>query len=191
MTLCARLSLPLVTVDTASPNARDILDSVRDEIGSIPNMYAAMANAPGLFDAYLYSYTQFRQECSLTPLEQEVILLALSVANGSSYSVAMHSGIAATVINGSPEVVNAIRDGRSLLDARLRALVGFTHAMFSHRGRPSAIELKAFLDAGYSEKNVLDIILAIAITTLSNYTNHVFETEVDRCFRHFSWIPPC
>ncbi len=74
MTLCARLSLPLVTLHTASPNAREILDGVRDEVGSIPNMYAAMANAPGLFDAYLYSYTQFRQECSLTPLEQEVIL---------------------------------------------------------------------------------------------------------------------
>ncbi|CAN7784362.1 carboxymuconolactone decarboxylase family protein [Cupriavidus necator] len=190
MTLCARLSLPLVTVDTASTNARDILDGVRDEVGSIPNMYAAMANAPGLFEAYLYSYTQFRLECSLTPLEQEVILLALSVANGNPYSVAMHSGIATTVVNVSPDVVNAIRDGEDLLDARLRALVGFTYAMFFHRGRPSPIELKAFLDAGYSQKNVLDIILAIAITTLSNYTNHVFETDLDGCFREFSWIPP-
>ncbi len=35
----------------------------------------------------------------------------------------------------------------------------------------------------------IEIILTIAVKTLSNYSNHVFHTEVDERFRDFTWTP--
>ncbi len=74
-------------------------------------MYAVMANAPSLLDAYLHSYNRFREESTLTAAEQEVVLLlVLSVANGCSY-VATHIGIAIAVAGARPEIIEAIRLG--------------------------------------------------------------------------------
>lgn len=39
------------------------------------------------------------------------------------------------------------------------------------------------LDAGYDEQHLLSIVLAIGIKTLSNYTNHLFDTPLDRVFK--------
>jgi hypothetical protein len=42
--------------------------------------------------------------------------------------------------------------------------------------------VQAFLQAGYQEKTFLYIILAIAVKTLSNFSNHAFATRVDERF---------
>ena len=55
------------------------------------------------------------------------------------------------------------------------------------RGRPSEAEAQAFLAAGYSERQILYLILAVAVKTLSNYANHVFETPVDVVFKAREW----
>ncbi len=46
----------------------------------------------------------------------------------------------------------------------------------------AAATLQAFLTAGFQEKDVLYIVLAIAVKTLSNYSNHAFATPVDAVF---------
>jgi alkylhydroperoxidase family enzyme len=59
--------------------------------------------------------------------------------------------------------------------------------MVQTRGRPSEQDVADFLAAGYSEPQVLEIILAIAVKTLSNYTNHLFGTPVDAAFAARIW----
>jgi hypothetical protein len=49
--------------------------------------------------------------------------------------------------------------------------------------------LEAFVSAGYTEKNVLEIILALAVKTISNYSNHLLHTEVDAKFESMAWAP--
>ncbi len=36
---------------------------------------------------------------------------------------------------------------------------------------------------------MLSVILAIAVKTLSNYTNHFFDTDVDSTFASRTWTP--
>lgn len=91
MTEYSSLSMPLETLHTTAGNIRDIPEGTPAEVGSIHNIYAALASAAGLFDAYLHSYTRFRQASSLTPLEQEVVFPALSVGRGCDYCVATNS----------------------------------------------------------------------------------------------------
>lgn len=167
---------------TAEGSAAQLLDQAKKQVGFIPNMYANMANAPALLSTYLHGYALFRSESALTPPQQEVVFLAISAANGCSYCTAAHSMIADKKSGVPAEVLAAIRAGEPIPDAKLAALHAFTTEMVARQGRPSADALARFLQAGFSERDVLYIVLAIAVKTLSNYSNHAFATEVDPVF---------
>ncbi|AJY27060.1 alkylhydroperoxidase AhpD family core domain protein (plasmid) [Burkholderia thailandensis 34] len=190
MSQTARLSLPLVSADTAQERAKEVLNTALQQVGFIPNMYAGMANFPAVLDTYLHGYKLFRTESSLTPAEQELVFLAISRANECTYCMAAHSMIATAVSKTPADVVQAIRLDGPIDNPKLAALAEFTRMMVMSRGRPSPEQLRAFIEAGYTERTVLEIILAIAVKTLSNYSNHVFHTEVDQKFMAFEWTPP-
>ena len=84
------------------------------------------------------------------------------------------------------EVRRAIIKGEPITDPEINALADFTRIMVTARGLPGNEQVKAFLDAGYSEHHILDIILAISVKTLSNYSNHLFHTPVDDMFSAYA-----
>jgi len=43
------------------------------------------------------------------------------------------------------------------------------------------------LAAGYTETDILEVLLAVAVKTISNYTNHLFHTPVDSVFARRAW----
>lgn len=171
-----------ITLASADEAQATILERAQKQVGFIPNMYANMANTPAILDTYLHGYGQFRAESGFSPAEQEVIFLAISKVNGCSYCMAAHSMIADKVSGVPAPVLDAIRNGKSILDAKLAALFAFTIEMTTSRGRPSADTARAFLAQGYTEKHILYVVLALAVKTLSNYSNHLFETPVDERF---------
>lgn len=171
-------------VDRASAQGpqKEILDVALKQLGFIPNMYANMANAPAVLSTYLHGYGLFRSESGLKPAEQEVVFLAISQTNGCNYCTAAHSMIADKVSGVPKDVLQAIRDYQPIPDTKLAALHATTIELVQSHGLPSAETVKAFLDAGYQERDLLYIVLAIAVKTLSNFTNHAFATEVDERF---------
>ncbi len=189
MTDNAKLSLSLVTLENADPRAKAVLEKAKASVGFIPNMYAGMANSPGLLQTYLDGYAAFRAHSGFTPAEQEVVFLTISRENGCDYCMAAHSMIAEKVSKVPTDVLGALRSGASIADPRLAALSTFTSHMFTTRGRPTATNLKAFLSAGYKEAQVLEIVLALAVKTLSNYANHVNNPKVDDAFAAYAWSP--
>lgn len=50
----------------------------------------------------------------------------------------------------------------------LAALSTFTDTLLATRGLPSKADVQASLGAGYGERHVLEVILAIVVRTLSN-----------------------
>lgn len=176
--------------ETATGRAREVLDNAQRQVGFIPNMYANMVHSPGLLDAYLHGYDLFRNESGFSAPEQEVVFLSVSVENGCTYCVAAHSALADMQSKVPPEVTAAIRDGTTIPDPKLRALSEFTRRMVATRGWPGTSAVDAFLSAGYTERHILEIILAIAVKTLSNYSNHIFQTQVDDMFAGRRWQDP-
>lgn len=174
---------------TAQPLQKDVLDRAVKAVGFLPNMYANMVNAPAVLSTYLHGYGLFRSESGLKPAEQEVVLLAVSQVNGCNYCTAAHSMIADKKSGVPADVLAAIRQGHSIPDARLAALHALTVAMVTTQGRPPADVLKAFFAAGFEERHVLYIILALAVKTLSNYSNHAFATPVDPVFAAYAVAP--
>ena len=169
---------------------KEVLDKAKARTGMIPNMYANMANAPAVLDTYLHGYGLFRSESGFTPPEQEVVFLAASQSNGCTYCMAAHSMIADKVSKLAPETLRAIREGRPITDARMAALYRLTVEMVRTQGRPSEQTVQAFLDAGFDEKKLLYIVLALAVKTLSNFSNHAFATEVDERFAAYRVATP-
>ncbi|HUX23886.1 MAG TPA: carboxymuconolactone decarboxylase family protein [Burkholderiales bacterium] len=175
-------SLSAVTLDTANAEQKAVLETALKQVGFIPNMYANMVNAPGVLTTYLHGYTAFRQKSGLSPAEQEVVFLAISGQNGCTYCMAAHSMLADKMSGVPAPVLAAIRSGQPIPDAKLQALYYFTRELVKTAGKPGQAVADAFLSAGYSEATALQIILAAAVKTLSNYSNHLFQTQVDDKF---------
>lgn len=182
-----KTSLNPVTLENANEAQKPQLEKSLKEMKMIPNMYANMVNSPGLMETYAIGYDHFRKNSGFSPVQQEVIFVTISVANGCEYCAAAHSFIADNMSKVPKEVTDAIRNGEKVPDVKLTALSEFTKVMFEKRGNPSKEDVKAFLEAGYQEKQILEIILALAVKTLSNYSNHIFQTPVDEVFSSRKW----
>lgn len=189
MSNIAKLSLSPTNFETAEGRTKEVLEAGKKSAGSIPNMYAGMANTPALLDTYLHGYHLFRRESGFTAAEQELVFLSIARVNECTYCVAAHSFLAGAVSKTPEQAVQAVRNDSPIEDAKLAALSAFTQTMVSSRGKPAPDQLAAFLAAGYTENNVLEIILAIAVKTISNYSNHVLHTPVDAMFLSQAWTP--
>ena len=173
------MSVELKMPETAEGAAAGILAGALDQLGFVPNMYAAMANLPAVLGHYTASYASFRETAGFTPAEQETVFLTISQANGCHYCIAAHSMLADTMSGVPKDALEALRKGDTPADLRLGALSEFTRRMTLLRGAVENEDVVRFLDAGFTNRHVLGVILAIACKTLSNYTNHLVGTEID------------
>jgi hypothetical protein len=82
-----------------------------------------------------------------------------------------------------PAVIAALRNGTEIPDRKLEALHRFTTLVVRSRGWVSDADTDAFLAAGYTQRNVLEVILGVATKVMSNYTNHVAHTQLDQFMR--------
>ena len=182
------LTFTLHSTETTPAEAKETLQQLQQSFGFIPNLYRVLAESPPALEAYLAVQKLFMQS-SLTPVERNVVWFAAIYANRCHYCMAGHSAMAGT--QGTPqEVIDAMREGRPLTDSRLEALRIFAHRVVVQRGELSDEDTAAFLTAGFSGKNVLEVVLGITQKTFSNYVNHFAQTPVDEKFATFEWVPP-
>ncbi len=174
------------TLQNAASGAKEVLETTQSKLGFIPNLYGNMANSPGALSTYALGYGQFREHSGFTPAEQEIVFLTISKENGCGYCVAAHSMVAEKMSGVPSQAVNAIRNGEIIQDTKLAALSIFTRRLLQSRGLPIDSEIKEFLQAGYKEEQILEIVLAIAVKTISNYTNHLFNTPIDSAFASYA-----
>ena len=52
----------MLTSENAPAGSRELLDEAKAQVGMVPNMYAEMANSPGLLSTYLFGQDQFRRQ---------------------------------------------------------------------------------------------------------------------------------
>ena len=103
--------------------------------------------------------------------------------------MAAHSGLA-KAIGMSPQYIEALRNGTPIPEPKLQALGHFTQQMVKTRGWVEDSEIEAFMKAGYTQQQVLEVILGIAIKVMHNYTNHIAKTPLDRQFKPNAWTKP-
>jgi len=175
------LFVPL-TKETAPATTLPVLEQVGKVFGFVPNLMGTFANAPAAAKGYHALIVEFTQ-CSLTPQEQQVVLLTVSVENKGKYDAAAHLTAARTRANVPPEIISAVRHGQLVPDPKFNALVTLTREIVGRRGYVTTETIQAFLAAGYRKEQIMEILLGIAVKTISNYLDHISPVEIDPGFQ--------
>jgi len=176
------------TIDSAPEESRAILEGAKGMLGFVPNLFGVMAEAPAMLQAYT-TLSGIFDKSSLDTIERQVVLLTVSRLNGCEYCVGAHSALSGFL--GVPEdVVAAVRAGEPIEKPRLQALAVFTESLIEHRGWAPEADVAAFLAAGWSRQEVLEVILGVGLKTLSNYVNHLASTPLDDPFAAHEWERP-
>jgi len=176
---------PTHTKETAPEAAKAVLDAAEKAYGMVPNLHRKMAESPALLEGY-WQLSQIFSSSSLTAIEQQVVLIAASVTNNCTYCVGAHS-VLADMVDTPAEVTEALRTGEVIPDTRLQALRRFTQSVVITRGWVHKSEVDVLLAEGYTRAQVLEVILGVGLKTLSNYTNHLVDTELDIAFQGRVW----
>lgn len=170
-------------LESAPEASRPSLEAANKKFGFIPNVLRVQAESPSLIKGYM-TLSGIFGETGLSPAEQQTILLAASVENECHYCTAAHTG-AALGAKVDPDDVNAIRAGEALSDKKLDALVSLTRKIVKERGWLKEDDLEPFMEAGYSRADVMNVILGIAVKTMTHYANHMADTPLDAPFEKF------
>lgn len=174
--------------DSASETSKELLAGAKKKVGFVPNLFGVMAESPQLLNAYL-TVSDIFSSTNFSPVEQQVVLLAINHANDCHYCMAAHSTIA-QMVKMPEDVLVALREGTPITDAKLEALRVFAEAMNEKRGWVSDADIEAFVAAGYNKQDVLNIVLAVSYKVMSNFTNHFAQTPVDDAFAKNAWVHP-
>lgn len=170
---------------TAPEAARATLAAARKSYGLLPNLLGVFAENPAALEAYVQVSGQFAKS-GLSALEQQIVAIAVSVENACHFCVAAHSAVAARS-KLPADVIAALRDGRPLADRKLEALRSFTLRVVRERGFVADADVQSFLAAGYTKADLLAVLLGVTMKTLSNYTNHIAATPLNKEFEAFAW----
>jgi uncharacterized peroxidase-related enzyme len=173
---------------SAPEASQPILAAVEKAWKFVPNLHRVLAEAPAALEGYATLFGIF-DKTSFTPAERQVVYLATNYENECRYCMAGHT-VLAKMAQLPEQAIAALREGKPIEDKKLEALRRFTSRVVTNRGWVSDEDTNAFLSAGYSKQNILEVILGVAVKVISNYTNHIAETPTDGFMQETLWVPP-
>src|SRR5215470_12551791 len=176
------------TAETAPAASRPLLEGIARSFGFVPNLFGVFAESPAALRGALSIYEAFSTS-SLSPAEQQVVMLAVSEANDCEYCVAAHSTLAKRFVKLDPALVGATRRREPLADTKLDALVSFTRKVVEQRGMLTEADVSVFLEAGYTKAQVIEVLLGVGMKTFNNYVDHVAHTPLNDQFKAEAWQP--
>ncbi|QEF98950.1 Carboxymuconolactone decarboxylase family protein [Stieleria maiorica] len=160
----------------ATGTAKELLGGVQSKLGMIPNMMSTMAHAPAVLDAYL-KFSGALASGDLSTKQREQIALAVGQANRCDYCLSAHTAIGKMVGLSADQ----IRDARlaTAADAKSDAVLKLATQLVEARGLVSDNQVAAARRAGLTGGEIAEVVANTALNLLTNYFNHVAETEID------------
>lgn len=166
------------TADTAPAGSKDRLAAVKNAWGFVPKLQGTLAESPVALKGYDDLFGLIASEATLTAAEQQVAYQAINVFHGCEYCTAGHTFLSRQA--GVPEdVIQAVRKQQPIADARLEALRRFAETVAETRGFAGDAAVDAFIAAGFTKAQVLEVVTIIATKVISNYTNHLTHTPLE------------
>lgn len=173
------------TIESAPEASKPFLQGAKSKYSIVPNLLANMAEAPAILEGYITLAGIFAKT-DLSETERQIILMTNNRLNGCNYCMAAHTSI--SQVAGVPtNVIEALRTNTPISDPKLEALRQFAETVNLSRGYLADKDVQAFLDAGYTQQTVLEVVLGTSLKVLSNYTNHITGTQVDAAFASHAW----
>lgn len=170
----ARVSV--IDPNTATGEARALLDAVQSALGMVPNFIRVLANSPAALQAFLGLHG-IAGSGALSPQTRERIALAVAEQNGCQYCVSAHTAIGRKAGLDSDEML-ANRAGRSS-DAKAASALEFARALVAHTGQVTSAEVEAVRAAGHSDGEIIEIITHVAMNIFTNILGKATQVEID------------
>ena len=178
-------NFPVHTLQSAPRRSKPALEQLQSTFGMIPNVLGSMATSPTLINSLVGLFGNVHGG-SFTEAEVQTVLLTDAVANASAWAVAFHTALA--LKQGlDPADVEAIRAGRLPKETRLAALSDLARTLIEKRGRLDEADLDRFLAAGFGKDHALEVIGAVAASTITNYTASLAKTPLEAPFQPHAW----
>jgi uncharacterized peroxidase-related enzyme len=168
--------LPIITEEIADEKTRKTYAAIASKFGMVPNIFKGMANSTVTLNAYL-ALDEMIAAGSFSSVEQDIVRMTVSQYNDCRYCVPAHTrGLLSKKVTRE-ETLNIRRDIPT--DPKHAALVAFTLKVVQNQGFVSDDDIPAFKKAGFSDTHAAEITVIIAQKILSNYFNHINNTDLD------------
>ena len=161
--------------EDVSPANQAIFDKLRKGLGFVPNLSAFFSKS----ETALGDYLAFQnRKSTLTNKEKEVVNLVTSQINGCRYCQSAHTFLGK--LNGfSDEQILELRKGAASFNPKLDALAKFTASVVNNKGHVADNIKEDFFAAGYTEANLVDLIIVVGDKIISNYLHNLTHLPID------------
>ncbi|ABE42483.1 carboxymuconolactone decarboxylase family protein [Polaromonas sp. JS666] len=172
----SRLHTP-ASIGASPVAAQAALNAIDKQLGLVPNLFRVVANSPAALQGYV-DFNSAASKGKLSAQTRERIALAVAEINGCGYCLAAHTYLAGNVAKLDEAEIVANRKGASN-DPKADKAVRFAAQVVHNRGHVSDNELATVREAGYDDAEIVEIVLAVALNTFTNYLNEVAGTQID------------
>lgn len=154
---------------------QQIFDNLKKMVGFVPNLYATYAFNDTALGDYL---TLQNRKSTLSAKEREIINLVVSEVNQCYYCLSAHTAIGK--MNGFTDArILDIRRAEINFDTKYDALAKFVKNAVINRSKPTRSAVDALFEAGYTEANLVDIIMVIGDKMISNFIHGTTQIPID------------
>lgn len=171
----ARLMFP-ETIDDAPEASQPALRAIRAQLGFTPNSFKLMALSPPTLSGLMALQGALGR--AVDARTRDVVALAVSDVNDCKYCLSAHSYTASKFSYATDEDIALAREGRSR-DPKRDAAGAFTRRVIEQRGKIDDVDLEHVRAAGYTDKEIVELVALAVQFTLTNVLNNVAQTDID------------
>ena len=165
-----------INPETATGEAKELLDAVLKKLGRTPNLMRTMANSPAALKSYL-GVGEALSGGHFDAKSREAIALTVAGANWCEYCASAHTAISKNLKVDEVEIQRRLA-GHSA-DPMLDAALVFARKVVDKQGYVSDEDLREVRAAGHNDGIITEIIANVAANIFTNYFNHVAQTDID------------
>lgn len=178
-------TFPVHTIESAPEQSKPSLQALQGAFGMIPNVAGAMSTSPVLIRSLVGLFQQVHGG-NFSEKQIQVLLLTNAVTNACAWAVAFHTALALKEGVESGDV-QAIRERRTPQNPKNAVLSTLARTLIEKRGRLDDLDVSRFLQAGFDQAHLLEVIAVVAASTITNYTGNVTKPPVEAAFEAHAW----
>ena len=165
------------TIEAAPAAAQPLLEGARKQLGVVPNSFRVIANSPAALEGF-FGLNGALQKGALDAKTRERLAIAVAELNACSYCLSAHTYVGKNLAKLDDSEITANRNGASN-DPKADAAVRFAAKVVRERGHVSDGDVQAVRAAGFNDAQIVEIVLHVALNTLTNYVNEVAKPAID------------
>lgn len=156
--------------------ATKALNESKEVFGGISNFQKILSNSPNALSGVSRLFQEMYSG-TLAPEIRTKVALAVSQSNSCQYCVAAHTD-SGLKIGLNDQEINSAKNGKDK-NFKTEQAIKFALAILEHQGELTDDEVSAVKDAGFSEAEIVELIVLVGLFSLGNYVGKVSQIDLD------------